>query len=114
MKQTYLIWMLAIVFLVSGSAKLLGLNFEIVAFERWGYPKWFMYLTGVLEVMGALGLLIPRLTSLSSACLALLMIGAVWTHLVHSEWPMMAFATVIMITAAITSWMGLFKKKKES
>ena len=43
---------LALVFLASGGAKLAGLDFEIQAFTRWGYPIWFMYLTGVAEVAG--------------------------------------------------------------
>ena len=40
-------YILALIFILSGGAKVAGLEFEIVAFERWGYPMWFMYLTGV-------------------------------------------------------------------
>jgi len=52
MKGKVLPVVLSLVFLASGGAKLAGLEFEIVAFERWGYPLWFMYFTGVVEVAG--------------------------------------------------------------
>lgn len=97
---------LALVFLVSGGAKLAALPFEVQAFARWGYPLEFMYLTGVLEVAGAVGLTIPRLSALASICLAALMLGAIGTHLIHQEWPMLVIATVIASLAAWRGWRG--------
>lgn len=97
---------LSLIFLTSGSAKLAGLEFEIMAFERWGYPLWFMYLTGVLEVCGGIGLLIHRLSALAGGCLALLMIGAVATHVINAEWVMMVVASLILVLAAIRGWIG--------
>ena len=44
-----LIYFLAAIYFLSGAAKLAGLEFEITAFERWGYPLWFMYFTGLAE-----------------------------------------------------------------
>lgn len=99
-------YVLAMIFLLSGSAKLAGLEFELRAFERWGYPLWFMYLTGVLEVTGGVAILIPRISALVSACLAALMIGAVGTHLLNAEWPMMILATLILLTAAWRAMKG--------
>ena len=97
---------LAVIFLLSGGAKLAGLDFEVRAFERWGYPPAFMYLTGALEVAGAIGLLIPPLSALAGACLALLMIGAVGTHIAFAEWPMMFVAGAILLAAAARAWAG--------
>ena len=97
---------LALVFVLSGLAKLLALPFETEAFARWGYPLWFMYFTGLLEVAGAVGLLLPRLSALASGCLAALMLGAVATHAVHAEWPMFAVASAILILAAWRGWKG--------
>ena len=42
MKTKALSILLALIFLASGLAKLASLEFELVAFERWGYPIWFM------------------------------------------------------------------------
>lgn len=99
-------FLLAVVFAASGGAKLASLPFEVEAFARWGYSPAFMYLTGVLEVAGAIGLLLPRLSALSSLCLSGLMVGAIATHAIHSEWPMFAIASTIMAAAAWRGWRG--------
>ncbi|MFN2350286.1 MAG: DoxX family protein [Thioalkalivibrio sp.] len=99
-------WVLALIFLLSGGAKLVGLEFEIEAFTRWGYPLWFMYLAGALEVIGGIALLVPRVSALASAGLAAFMIGAVATHVVHTEWAMLVVALAIMLTAAWRAWAG--------
>jgi len=106
-KTKLLAYLLALVFLPSGAAKLAGLEFEIQAFERWGYPLWFMYLSGVVEIAGAIGLLIPRFAALSAACLALFMSGAVGTHLINSEWLMSYVAGSIMLAAGLRAWEDL-------
>jgi uncharacterized membrane protein YphA (DoxX/SURF4 family) len=97
-------YFLALIFFASGGAKLLSLPFEIAAFARWGYPIEFMYFTGVVEFVGAIGLLIPRLSSFASVCLALLMLGAIGTHLVHKEWLMLAIASAIALAAFWRGW----------
>ncbi len=97
-------WILALIFLASGGAKLAGIAFEIEAFTRWGYPLWFMYLAGLLEVAGGIGLLIPRLSGLAASALAVFMIGAVGTHVLHGEWMMLVIAAIIMGLAAWRGW----------
>ena len=54
-------------------------------FARWGYPDGFYMVVGVLEALGGLLLLVPRLASYSAAMLSIIMIGASLTHLVHGE-----------------------------
>jgi uncharacterized membrane protein YphA (DoxX/SURF4 family) len=98
--------LLALIFLGSGGAKLAGLEFEIEAFTRWGYPLWFMYLAGTIEVAGAVLLLVPRLSALAAAGLAAFMLGALATHVVHAEWAMLAVATAITLLAARLAWVG--------
>jgi putative oxidoreductase len=103
-------FVLALVFFASGAAKLAGLEFEVVAFERWGYPLWFMYLVGLVEVTGALLLLLRRTSALAGAGLAAFMTGAVGTHVIHAEWGMLVVATVIMLLSARHAWLGLGKR----
>ena len=106
MSTRILNYIIALIFFASGGAKLLSLPFEIEAFARWGYPIEFMYFTGVVEFVGAIGLLIPRLSSFASLCLAFLMLGAIGTHLVHKEWLMLAVASVIALAAFWRAWSG--------
>ncbi len=106
MKLKVLSIVLAVIFIASGSAKLAGLEFELQAFERWGYPLAFMYFIGAIEVLGGIGLLLRRLSALAAGCLALMMIGAVATHVIHSEWPMFIAASLIMGFSALRAWLG--------
>ncbi|HSG66155.1 MAG TPA: DoxX family protein [Gammaproteobacteria bacterium] len=99
-------YLLALVFAVSGGAKLASLPSEVEAFARWGYTPSFMYLIGILEVAGAAGLVIPWLSALASICLAALMLGAIGTHAVHREWPMLATAFAICCLATWRGWLG--------
>jgi len=50
-------------------------------FATIGLGQWFRYLTGTLELAGAIGLLIPRLVGPAAIGLAGVMVGAVITHL---------------------------------
>jgi uncharacterized membrane protein YphA (DoxX/SURF4 family) len=106
MKVNILCILLSLVFLASGSAKLASLAFEIAAFERWGYPLWFMYFTGLVEVAGGIGLLIRPVSALASGGLTVVMLGAVATHVMHAEWGMLVAASTILMLAAVRTWWG--------
>lgn len=95
---------LTIIFFMSGAAKLASLDFELQAFERWGYPLWFMYLVGFIEVSGAVVLLIKPLRASAAAGLSLFMLGPIVTHVLHAEWGMMGVALVLMLFAGWIAW----------
>ncbi|HVK24708.1 MAG TPA: DoxX family protein [Actinokineospora sp.] len=50
-------------------------------FDEIGLGQWLRYLTGALEIAGAIGLLIPRLCGLAALGLTGVMVGAVGTEL---------------------------------
>ena len=70
----------ALAFLAAGGIKLSGAQAAVQIFARLG-GQWFRYLTGTLEVLGAVGLLVPRLTFYGAVLLATVMVGAIVTHL---------------------------------
>lgn len=111
--MTIIRYLLVAIFLASGSAKLAGLEFEMVAFERWGYGIEFMYFTGVVEVLGAIALLIPSLQKYSVAGLSAVMIGAMGTYVIHQEWPMLIAATVIFVMTVVLVRSYWFSKTVE-
>ena len=96
--------LITLIFVASGGAKLLGLEFELEAFERWGYPLWFMYVTGVVEVIGGLVIWVKRLRLITSVGLNCVMIGAMATHLLNAEWPMLGVATAIFLLTLMNTW----------
>lgn len=64
----------------SAAPKLVGHSSAVEGFDLIGAGDWFMYFVGALELAGAIGLLIPRLSGLAAIGLALLMIGAAYTN----------------------------------
>lgn len=86
---------LAAFFLLAGGLKLRGGASEVNNFAHWGYAAWFLYVIGVIEIAGGIGLLVPRLAVYAALLLGGTMIGASLTHLVHNE--MKAFPVPLVI-----------------
>src|ERR1700754_1873860 len=72
---------IAAAFLAAGFAKLAGAPFMGDLFAQIGLGQWFRVVTCVVEVTGAVALLIPGLASISALWLGGTMVGAVATHL---------------------------------
>ena len=85
--------LLAILFILQAVMKLSSIPGWVDRFSRWGYPENFYLLIGALEGLGAIGLLIPRLSPYSAGMLFVIMVGATITHLSHGE---PAIATIII------------------
>ncbi len=75
----YLAWL----FVKQGYVKFDAEGFWSGAFERWGYPVWFMFLIGFLECLGAILILIPRTGAYGGTILAVIMTGAFITRSIH-------------------------------
>src|SRR5580700_243347 len=72
---------LAAAFLAAGFAKLAGIPFMVDLFQQIGVGQWFRLATGVVEVTGAVALLVPGLASIGALWLGSTMVFAVATHL---------------------------------
>lgn len=64
----------------SAAPKLIGHSSAAESFDKIGFGDWFMYLTGGLELAGAIALVIPVLSGLSALAFMGLMIGAFITQ----------------------------------
>jgi uncharacterized membrane protein len=80
---------LAVAFVAVGISKLEGPSAMrwTERFVQWGYPANAQYVVGVLEILGGLGVLIPRWRRAAAATLVALMIGVLGTHAVNAEFP---------------------------
>ena len=102
-----LLWVLQIaaagMFLMVGFLKLSG-NAQLVGlFEAIGLGQWFRYLTGTLEVVGALLLLLPRTSGLGAMMLAGVMTGAVVTHVfIVGGSPLGAI--ILLVVTGVVAW----------
>ncbi len=73
--------LVASAFLAAGSAKLAGDPSMVAVFDQVGIGQWFRYLTGAVEITGAVLILIPKAAILGAALLACTMAVALFTHL---------------------------------
>ncbi|CAN5843133.1 DoxX family protein [soil metagenome] len=101
--------LLALLFLATGTMLLITPRDKITERAAWteAFSPGFVKLVGGLEVLGAVGLVVPMatdilpwLTPLAAVGLGLLMAGAVVTHLRHREYPNALLPLAVSLLAA--------------
>lgn len=84
--QRRIVWgvriLLALAFGAAGIAKLAGVPQMVQVFDAIGVGQWFRYLTGTVEIVGAVLLLIPATGFFGGLLLGATMVCAVAIHLV--------------------------------
>ncbi|MBN9016656.1 MAG: DoxX family protein [Rhizobiales bacterium] len=77
---TILVWILRIVlaalFLMAAFMKLSGQQMMVDEFGVIGLGQWFRYLTGLLELVGAIALLVPAVSAVGAVLLLCVDVGA--------------------------------------
>lgn len=73
--------LLAAVFVSAAGMKLAAAEFEVLNFERFGYPSWFMYAVGIAQLLGAISLWVRGYVAYGALFLAAIMAGGVVSHL---------------------------------
>jgi hypothetical protein len=100
-------------FLFSGLFKLVLPREKYVASQPWAAqaPPWAPAAIGVLEVLGATGVILPGaidvapiLVPVAATGLALVMTGAVLMHLRRREFPALGPSGVLLILAVAVAW----------
>ena len=114
--ETILLWsvqlLLAALFLFAGGMKLIVPIEKLTASAPIHFPPAFLHFIGVCEVLGALGLVLPRatrvlpeLTPLAASGLAIIMIGATTVTLYGGMGvAAAAFPFVVGVLASIVAW----------
>ena len=101
---TILSVLLAGVFLAAGVPKLIGAEPLILqAAAMRGFPEWIRIVVAVVEVIGAIGLLVPATSAVAATLLALLMVPAAITQRVSGEpgilVPAVLFVLLLVVAA---------------
>jgi putative oxidoreductase len=73
-------------------------------FDEIGLGQWLRYVTGVLEMAGAIGMLIPPLCGLAALGLAGVMVGAVGTELFLLENGDPVLPAILLVLALVVAW----------
>jgi uncharacterized membrane protein YphA (DoxX/SURF4 family) len=103
------VWSLTLLvaaFFVSVGAPKLG-GGAVEQFVGWGYPGWFSYVIGAVEVGGAALLLLPRVAVFAAALLGANMLGAFATELI-SGGPQALLPVVLLVLLAVV---GLARRR---
>src|SRR5918999_5121135 len=102
----FVIWSLSVVlaaiFLLTGVPKLIGLGtVGLQASAMRGFPDWIRVIVGIVETLGAIGLLIPATATFAALTLAVIMVPATLTQLTSGEggvWiPILLFALLVFV-----------------
>lgn len=96
--------LVALAFFAAAGAKFAGVPQMVAAFERVGLGQWFRYFTAVLELAGAIAVLIPRYSFYGAVLLAIVMVGAIvaeFTRLGESPLP----AIVLLIFTVVIAFL---------
>ena len=97
---------LALVFSLAGGVKLIGVPAMVAEFAQIGIGQWFRFVTGLLEVSGAIGLLIPKFRFWAALQIGAVMIGATVVNLWVLNVPALASLTaVLMLLALVLAWL---------
>jgi uncharacterized membrane protein YphA (DoxX/SURF4 family) len=97
--------LLALAFLLAGVPKLLAIAAWIDKFSRWGYPRWSLPLIGLLEVGGAILLLVPRFAIYGVGILIAVMLGAAYTHVANGEGPAVLRPLIFLCFLILVGWL---------
>ncbi len=107
---------LLIAFVSAGGAKLINSPAMVREFAQIGLGQWFRYFTGILEVSGAIGLLIPGYRFWAALQIAAVMVGATLANLTVLHLPALAPVTAVLLSLALAlAWLRrpLFGRKQE-
>jgi hypothetical protein len=107
--------LLAVFYLFSGVTKVARSKDQLRPMMGWvdSVPLWFLRTIGVLEVLGAVGLILPPLTGVApglalaaAAGLALVQVGATALHLNRGEAKVVPLNIVLLALAVVAIWLS--------
>ena len=105
---TYTTWalqiLLALAFLAAGLFKLIGAASMVQIFDQIGIGQWFRIVTALVEVVGAVGLLVPGFAGVAGLWLGFEMICAIVTHVtvLHTN---PAPAIFLLVLSAVVAYL---------
>ena len=74
-------------------------------FVTWGYPRWGAFAVSCVEIIGLVGLWIPRVAAAARVLVMITLCGATGTWLVHGPRSTAAYPGTILILVAALAWL---------
>ncbi|MEV2277528.1 DoxX family protein [Nocardiopsis sp. NPDC049922] len=96
--------LLAGAFLTAAYTKLAATPEAVAGFEQIGLGPWLMYAVGVIELAGAVALLVPALSGPAALGLSALLVGATVTQLLVADPVTALFPVAYLVPMALLAW----------
>ena len=101
--------LLAAVFLIAGTTKLMSAQMHIETFEKLGVGQWLRYFTGSVEVIAAILIVVPRRVVVGAALLAATMIAAIETRVFVIGGSPVPALVPLALSALVAWYRGLYR-----
>jgi uncharacterized membrane protein YphA (DoxX/SURF4 family) len=92
---------LALVFVGASWAKLMGQPEMVALFSAVGFGQWLRYVTGILELTGAVLIMVPKTRRIGAALLATVMVGALTAHLYILHVPLTTPGVLLLMSGFV-------------
>jgi len=100
----YIIWVdmavVSLVMLMGGVMKLTGNSMATASFATLGFPRFFVTFIGICEISGAIGIWLRKTSMLAAIGIALIMVDAVYYHVIHTPIAEVIPALVVLACCA--------------
>ena len=100
-------WVLAAFFLLGSAINIIAPGSTAADYQRWGYPAWFHFVTGAMELATCVLLITPPARPFGAALGSAVMLGAITTLLVHGEYAHAGLPAGILALLILVGWMAL-------
>jgi hypothetical protein len=102
-----LAWAVAAFFTLGAVINVLAPGSTAAEYRRWGYPDWFHFVTGALELATAVLLAVTATRLLGAGLGGAVMLAAAGTVIVHGEYVRAAPPIAVLILLAVVAWTTL-------
>lgn len=109
--RVFLVFIISCFILYSSMMKLVGYPGMEESFALWGYGKSFMLFIGIVEIILAIGVFVPKTRVVSLLGLIGLMTGAIYTHVTNYEEHEVGSAIFVMTTCLIILGLIYFESR---
>ncbi len=97
---------LAAMFIYAGLQQLGGAEFIVRRYEAWGYPWELRWAVGIVDLIGGVWLVIPRLARFGALLLTPIALGAVYTFLARGQPILVLVPLAALGLLAFVAWKG--------
>jgi hypothetical protein len=101
MIHTASVWLLVAGFFGAGLVNVIGTRATRAEYVAWGYPEWWHWVTGGLEIVTATFIAIPTLRSAGIVLGALIILAAVVTLLRYTSYRQLPAAVAFLVVIAL-------------